>query len=146
MTVDRGSLFCFSLLSLSFLSCPSFWRTKKKKCWMIYLCLSCTFGHLSSISGVWKTCFVVIAISLQCNLPCDWMLWFILFKLDIYLVSQTLFKTPKRMLPFVVASNYREAPTPNHFFFFSFQQSLSLVYSFCFTPLCSCREHLQYTS
>lgn len=84
---------------------PFFLKDKKKKCWMIYLCLSCTFGHHSSISGVWKTCFVVIAISLQCDLPCDWMLWFILFKLDIYLVSQTLFKTPKRMLPFVVASN-----------------------------------------
>lgn len=133
MTVDGGFLFClFLFLSLPFLSCPSFCKTKNK-CWMICLCLSCTFGHLSSISGVWKTQFVVIAISLQCNLPCGWMLCFILFQMDIYLVSQTLFKTPKRMLPFVVASNYREAPPHFRLFVFfsvvTFTSVLLLLYT-----------------
>lgn len=72
-----------SPLTLSF---PFFLQDKKKKVWMIYLCFSCMFGHLSSILGVWKTCFVVIAIlfsAMYHMIEC--ILCFILFQMDIYL-------------------------------------------------------------
>lgn len=123
----------FSLSPSSGLSLLS---ARQKKSWMVYLCLCCMFGHLSSISGVWKTCFVVIAISLQCNLPCDWV--HTLFHTlsagclpGMEFPSQTLFKKSKRMLPFLIANNYREV-LKTIFFFLSvvrFTNAFFLLYT-----------------
>lgn len=162
MRVDSGSLFCPSLSFSPSSSISLLLARQKKVGWFI---CSCNFGYLSSISGVWKTSFVISAVSLWCNLLCNWMptLSHTLsagYLAGIEFPSQALFKTPKRMPPFVINNNYREVLKPLFwvlwgfwfcfvlvFFFFplAFQYSHSQMYSFCSIPLHRCREQAQYT-